>query len=371
MPVALSCSVVAGLFLGQAVGSGVAILAVAALLAGGLSSKRLLRELRIRDAAAQEFVASAERFVTELAPVWGRQVNHSRAQMEAAVGSLVERFAGIVQRLDEALRSSRGGSTADGNASLVRVFDAAQSELTELLASLRQVADSKNDLLAEVQGLERYISELRQMSHDVALIAQQTNLLAINAAIAAAHAGDSGRGFSVLAQEVRKLSAQSAETGQRIGEKVQTIGEAIVAAREAAQAGAERDGKTMTRSGRLIDGVLDRLRQAADGVMASGEELRRESAGIQVEVAEALVQLQFQDRVAQVLSHVTASIERLPRELQEHTRQCREQHRLLPLDPTPMLDSLCSSYAMADERALHAAPTGPVTTAATEEVTFF
>jgi methyl-accepting chemotaxis protein len=75
-------------------------------------------------------------------------------------------------------------------------------------------------MLGKVQGLDRFIQELHEMAADVAKIAQQTNLLSLNAAIEAARAGELGRGFAVVAKEFRMLSLQSGDTGRNIAAKV-------------------------------------------------------------------------------------------------------------------------------------------------------
>jgi len=201
-----------------------------------------------------------------------------------------------------------------------------------------------------VHGLAHYIEELSQMASDVGAIAQQTNLLAINAAIEAARAGDAGRGFGVLAQEVRRLSVQSGDTGKRIAGKVQAINEAILATRSTADGSVASDRQMLQDSRDAVAAVLARLRGITGTLAESADRLKTESLGIQGEISEALVQLQFQDRVAQILSHVTTNIARMPDCL---SRAGDAGDAPAPVDAKPLLAALESTYAMAEEHHVH------------------
>ncbi|WP_408014836.1 methyl-accepting chemotaxis protein [Rugamonas rivuli] len=227
-------------------------------------------------------------------------------------------------------------------------------------------------MLAQIKDLERFTRELRDMAEGVASIAAQTNLLALNAAIEAARAGPAGRGFAVVAQEVRNLSSRSAETGRNISNRVGLISSAILAASQAAEQSSEQEDKSMQSAEGMIESVLGDFRTMTDALVQSAEKLKQDSIGIQGEVGEALVQLQFQDRVSQVMAHVRENMELLPALLRDNRDRYTADQVLEALDPQPLLHELQKTYAMAEEHAVHGGDShaAPVAAAA-DEITFF
>ncbi len=306
-----------------------------------------------RDATAKEdlrsFVARTAEVGSDVLPVWSAHIENSRSQMEVAVAALAQRFASIVERLEQALKVSMQG----GEQGLAGVFEQSAQELRSVLDSLREAMASNRAMTSEVQNLGRFIDELQAMAAEVANIAAQTNLLAINAAIEAAHAGENGRSFGVLAQEVRKLSAMSGETGRRMAQKVTTISTAIETARQAAEESAQREQTSSVASEAAITGVLDGFRKVTHDLEASASVLKQESIGIQSEIVDALIQLQFQDRVSQRMTHVRHNIERLPAMLADSRAQFERSGVLVPVDGAALLAELHDSYAMDDERVTH------------------
>jgi methyl-accepting chemotaxis protein len=345
--------------------------AVLLACAGALIDRRRFHGQVHANAATAGYVAGTEQLGRDVLPVWSAHIEHSRVQMEQAIAALSLRFGVIVDRLDQALKASVQG----GDQGLAGVFEHSKRELHGVLESLRAAMASNAAMHLEVQGLNRFVDELQQMAAEVANIAAQTNLLAINAAIEAAHAGENGRGFGVLAQEVRKLSAMSGETGKRMAAKVTVIGAAIRAARQSAEASAETEAASVVASETAINAVLGQFHRVTEGLEASADVLKRESVGIQAEIVEALVQLQFQDRVSQRMTHVRHNIERLPTLLTLSRERFEQAGELHAVDAGALLAELESSYAMADERVTHsvgAAAAGASAAAApSEEVTFF
>jgi methyl-accepting chemotaxis protein len=354
-------------------------LTLAALGAAGLVAtgawvdRTVVARMAARHRSTAAYVIATSHLGRDVLPVWSAHIENSRQQMESAVDALARRFGTIVERLDQTLQATN----EQGDRGLAAVFEESGVQLRGVLHSLAAATASNGSMHAEVQNLGRFVAELQQMATEVADIAAQTNILAINAAIEAAHAGAEGRGFAVLAQEVRKLSAMSGETGRRMAAKVTLIGEAIGTARTSAEASAQREAAAALASDGAINGVLGRFRGVTEAMAASAEALKQASVGIQAEIVESLVQLQFQDRVSQRMTHVRHNIERLPVLMTDSREQFDRSGVLAPVDAMTLLAELEGSYAMADERVTHkdidptTAAAATVAEADAEEVTFF
>jgi methyl-accepting chemotaxis protein len=294
-------------------------------------------------------------FAQTLVPVWQNHIEASRSQMDDAINALSNRFGGIVDKLDATVRSATQETDSiesDGNG-LVAVFAKNAQGLRALITSQQAVMASMDSMLVKVRGLDRFIVDLQDMAHDIARIAQQTNLLALNAAIEAARAGEQGRGFAVVAKEFRMLSTQSGAAGKRIAETVGVINAAIVETYSVVHdAVAAEDGSVATANS-TINTVLEDFKNIIETFQRASTLLKDESIGIQSEVNQALVQLQFQDRVSQILTQVINNIERLPTVLQEQQALYAQTGELTAPDPQNMLTEMKKTYVMADQHVIH------------------
>ncbi|WPC67872.1 methyl-accepting chemotaxis protein [Rhodoferax ferrireducens] len=347
---------------------GLALLLAVAGLALGL---RLAAQHTVRVQSVDRYLAAQQQFGERVAPIWSGHIESSRQQMESAVAALSERFGGIVDKLDAAVHTASLETEIldDADKGLVAMFDRSEQDLGAVITAQKSAMSSMVSMLEKVQGLDGFIVELQDMALDVAKIAQQSNLLSLNAAIEAARAGELGRGFAVVAQEFRMLSTQSGDTGRRIAEKVSIISAAIVDACHVVQdAVKQRDGRVRTTEA-TIGRVLSEFKDITDTLQRSSAQLKDESIGIKAEIGEALVQLQFQDRVSQIMTQVRNNIEQLPDFLQQQAQLRSQAGELQPLDPQALLTELKGTYVMADQHVIHAG--GQVEAKTDDEITFF
>jgi methyl-accepting chemotaxis protein len=241
-------------------------------------------------------------------PIFARQIENARQQSEEAILALSTQFRGIVSSLDGAMAASEKGS-GDGGRDLRAAMDEGKQQLLKVIDALTSVRDSRAALVSEIRSLNVYTVELADMAKDVEMIAFKTNMLALNAAIEAAHAsGEVGRGFAVVANEVRQLSIASRDTGKTIGAKIAVINDTLKSIVGANEQAVEREATAVKDSEERIGSVLEEFGGMTERLLKSAEQFRGEGESIKNEVMESMVQLQFQDRVGQILSHVVKSI---------------------------------------------------------------
>jgi methyl-accepting chemotaxis protein len=321
----------------------------------------------------ETYLNGQTRFGENMVPVWTGHIESSREQMEAAINALSDRFGGIVDKLGVAVQAADHETQTIDNSDtgLVAVFSHAETQLGGVIAAQQSDMQATRSMLEQVSGLTSLIAELDGMANDVAQIAHQSNLLSLNAAIEAARVGDAGRGFAVVAKEFRTLSAQSAKTGVHIAEKVGYVSRAIEqACKTVEESVAHGDSRTVMIES-TIGKVLSEFQDITGALQRSSALLKDESVGIQAEINQSLMQLQFQDRVSQIMAQVKKSLCDLPVLLGEQAQTYQSSGTLMPLDADRLLEDLKRTYVMADQHVVHTGGKVEKSGAGNTEIDFF
>ncbi len=235
-----------------------------------------------------------------------------------------------------------------------------QTRAAQIIEDSRRI----DEVLQRVKGL----TDLTQMIRG---IAGQTNLLALNAAIEAARAGEAGRGFAVVADEVRKLSQQTEIATARIDEEIASVVQLVNDNLSAIVATARTDEET--RQMQLIADEFDDMSQAftklSDYLSQVSHATRTAMERIHEDVLVALGQLQFQDVSRQQIEHIGRLLDMLA----EHFAAVKTALETLSTgaemtvgDWTPLatrVEALTQHHVMHVQRTTHDAALGRKTQA--------
>jgi methyl-accepting chemotaxis protein len=233
---------------------------------------------------ASQVSSSAAEFSAISEQVAGSTHEVAMAMSEISEGAdgqaraLSETAAAVVELRDGAARIE---SDAHKNRQLSHTVRREASEsresvqqAVELLLSLREVIHSSAE---EMEGLQAASNQITGFVKRITSIAEQSHLLSLNAAIEAAHAGHEGRGFSVVAEEVRKLAAESDSAAQEVDETVNQFRDWVVSAvarmREGELQVAQVENVSRAAQGALdsIAVDLERITHATDQALATVE----------------------------------------------------------------------------------------------------
>ncbi len=296
----------------------------------------------------------------EIFPVWSRHVEVARSQSEGAIIDLTSLFSGLERQVSNSLSNSQamttGSVASEGQGNL---FSESRDELSKVIETLRSSVDEKRWMIEKISEISGFSEELQGMAADVGKIAAQTNLLALNAAIEAARAGEAGRGFAVVADEVRALSKLSGETGTRIGARVDRFGSAMSEALNRVEVATARDIDQVSESEQVISRVLERFERETERLHNASDQMQQESSVIKDEISGILISLQFQDRVSQILSAVIASMDDLSGQIEAGAA----------ISAAPVAAKLSKNYTTEEQRESHGS--GAKSMASGDETTFF
>lgn len=214
--------------------------------------------------------------------------------------------SGAIARLIE-----RTGDDSSGSIDITRFAQQAAQQVEQLVQALEEAGSQSSVTVANIDAMAGHLDSIFSLLEDVKSIADQTNLLALNAAIEAARAGEAGRGFAVVADEVRNLSERSTAFNEQIRKLAHSAKDAIAKVRDTVSQTVSRDLDRVRAARAESAAMLDRV----DGIQRSLAQSMRDIAdygrAIDASVAEAVRSLQFEDIATQALAAADLHLQRL------------------------------------------------------------
>ena len=293
---------------------------------------------RQAESAKREGMLTAAGQLEEVVSVISAASTELSAQIEQSDKSAVE----SAQRLAEAATAmnemnatvqevARNASAASAVSAETRANAESGANIVEnALQSIGQVHKVSLALKGDMTTLNQHAQAITQIMNVISDIADQTNLLALNAAIEAARAGEAGRGFAVVADEVRKLAEKTMASTNDVGNAISAIqGSAgqSVAAMDKALAEVEKATELAKQSGEALQGIVTKVEESADQVSAIATASEQQSATSD-EINQSIVSVnEMSSQTAQAMGEASRAVSELARQAERMSELISEMKR--------------------------------------------
>lgn len=243
--------------------------------------KTLIQQARI---SAEQVAASSEQLTASAEQTSGATEHVATTIQDITTGAekqarSVEEIARSISQMSMGVQKIAASSQTVSSTS-IQASEVAANGYQSIQTAIKQmnsINQTVNKIAGVVKGLGERSQEIGNIIDAITSIASQTNLLALNAAIEAARAGEHGRGFAVVADEVRKLAEQSAESAQQIASLIATIQEETKLAVKSMEEGT----KEVAEGLRVVDAAGTSFENIQHSVMDVSTQTQEVSAEVQ------------------------------------------------------------------------------------------
>jgi methyl-accepting chemotaxis protein len=293
------------------------------------SQQRLIEEQNARIAMAVDEAEQISQYLSSAAEELSAQIEQASRGAEEQKARVAETSTAMEQMNSTVLEVAKSASQAAEEADTAKEnAQLGEKKVGEVITAVGDVQSQADSLKVSMEELGKQAAGIGNILEVITDIADQTNLLALNAAIEAARAGEAGRGFAVVADEVRKLAEKTMAATSEVGgaiSRIQSMTKGNVAATEKAVKAVAHSTELANESGRALKEIVSRVDNAADQVRsiataseeqsATSEEINRatddinrismETSQVMLESAQAI------QEVASMASRLNSVIERM------------------------------------------------------------
>ncbi len=216
------------------------------------------------------------------------QLEHNTGQVKSNSGTIASASAEMVASVEEIARTSEQAAEDAGSANgAVRMGLEAVSTVTEAMTN---IAVSVDQTASSVDELGQAASQIGQILATIENIASQTNLLALNATIEAARAGEAGRGFAIVANEVKQLAGQTSKATEDISHRIEALRGgmgAILGAMQRSKSAVDQGQHSIREAGQTIETIASQVNGVA-GKMGEISSVLNQQKAASHEISEAI-----------------------------------------------------------------------------------
>lgn len=290
-------------------------------------SKTAIIAASTQKTAERELMGEFARLLNECVLQFAAQYTSMRAEIvrvQALLAEAIETLTLSFQGMHEQTETQRQlslevTSHADEADEALNFDDFVQNTANAMQLVVESVIGNSRvalELVEVTEDIAQRTQDVQNILSEIGAIAKQTNLLALNAAIEAARAGEAGRGFAVVADEVRNLSARTSAFSLQINNLILGMQVSVHKTEAAIAQMASQDMGFAVESKRQVEAIIATLDEKGRRREGAIGKLGESAQQVETLVGRAITALQFQDMVSQLSGHILRRIEALDKVMQ-------------------------------------------------------
>ena len=279
-------------------------------------------------------------------------VEDSTLDLSRRFRELAETARSQSERVDSIVAMARFIEIEGEKVPLDNLVTSMQTVINEMIANIVQLSMKAMNMVYLLDDVQKDVNDLEKSISDIDAINRQTNFLALNATIEASRAGDAGRTFAVVANEVRHLSKTTSALADRMRAKVMAVVKGVREGHDILRHIANTDMSPQMLAKDQVDKTMDSLvaqtnhfQEVLEGTSASSEEMSQV-------IGRMVTGMQFQDLTKQRLEHIADSLTIISGGLDDlvtRTRATFPEGLEIPV-PTEWLNGLLERFTLSEMR---------------------
>lgn len=290
----------------------------------GVALEQRIKELESQLSQRDEHLAAQEkllRHILELIPQVQKQMTAVIDHTETSAIEIGDKVRFIYEKAQEHLEESNeinkqfsGKTISDDNEdslSLSGVISIALKLLQDMTEMLEENGRLNLDYSRSIEAILENTATINKITEDIQYISDQTNLLALNAAIEAARAGEHGRGFSVVAEEVRKLSDRTNQASNDITQIVGKVNDSVEAISKSLTDNREKTESKKESVNQAVKSLLETAKESTEVFSKLVDSSVVSSESVAQNIDQIILSLQFQDITRQEIEAAVVPIKQI------------------------------------------------------------